>query len=242
MSRSSPVPDRSSASPPERIARVAQALADPRRVRALRLLSSGPATVSEIASALGMRPASTSLQLSRLRPLGLVRVLRRGRHRIYSADPDLLSHLLDAMAAVAVERGPGGGPPTRGVPRRPPAGSDLELARTCYDHLAGRAGVELATRMERTGWLVRGTNDFLLTEKGERQLVRRGVDVDACRESRRKLAAGCLDWTERQPHVGGALGAAIFRALERSGYVERRSGRVVHLRRPVEAWVTHAAR
>lgn len=221
----------------ERVARLAGALADARRVRVLFFLRAGPATVSEISAALGLPTAQTSLHLAKLRDRGLVRAERQGRHRIYSADPDPLRRLAKGLEELTRgERTAPAGPGAR--PSRPaqidPA---LRRARTCYDHLAGTAAVDLVSRMERRGWLLRRASGFLPTEKGGRQLMRRGVNVAACREMRRKLAPGCLDWTERRWHLGGALGAAVLDSLVQQGYVESTSGRHLRIRRAVTGWL-----
>ncbi len=218
-----------------RIARLGDALADPRRVRILSSLRRAPRTVSEISSELGLAPSKTSLQLGRLRAQGLVRAQRRGRHRIYSADGDAVAELLEVLTEVAAR-----GMPSyeRTVDRRQGPGPDspLRAARTCYDHLAGELGVALAARLVREGWLVPAAGDFLLTRRGEAQLLRRQVDLDACRESRRKLAPACLDWTERQPHLGGALGNAVLRSLERDHVLARGAERRVRVLRPLDVW------
>ena len=86
----------------ERIAALCEVLSDPRRVRALSLVGRGPATVSEISAALGLRPPSASLHLAKLRRLGLVHALKRGRHRIYSTDPDQTAHLLEVLGRTSL--------------------------------------------------------------------------------------------------------------------------------------------
>jgi Bacterial regulatory protein, arsR family len=193
--------------------------------------------VTELSASLGLRSAQTSHQLSELRRAGLVRSQRRGRHRIYSGDADTLARLLDVLGEVVSRSGPRSPESSRARTLSGHPDRALREARTCYDHLAGAAGVDLAVEMVRAGWLVAGQADFLLTERGERELARRGVDVGACREARRKLAPGCLDWTERRPHVGGSLGRAILLALEGGGYLEVAGGRRVVLHRPVGGWV-----
>lgn len=72
---------------------------------------------------------------------------------------------------------------------------ELRFARCCYDHLAGQLGVAV------TGRLLRPGNTVL------RDL---GIDL-AVLESSRPLFRCCIDWTERRPHVAGALGAALLR-------------------------------
>ena len=38
-----------------------------------------------------------------------------------------------------------------------------------------------------------------------------GIDLEALQSARRPLFRCCTDWTERRPHVAGALGAALLR-------------------------------
>jgi DNA-binding transcriptional ArsR family regulator len=215
-----------------RIARRAHALADPRRVQILALLKQAPASVGELALQLELRPARASLLLSILREAELVRAERRGRCRLYSTDGDLA----DALLADLLPAGTAG--TTRPMVRAPGlfAKSPLRLARSCYDHLAGARSIELTMEMERRHWIVPTAAGFLVTAIGERQLLRRGVDVAMCREARRKFAPACLDWTERRPHLGGSVGREIFRCLQSAGYVRRGPGRVVDIRRPLIEW------
>jgi hypothetical protein len=95
--------------------------------------------------------------------------------------------------------------------------------------------------MRGRGWVRaadRGGPGFELTARGERELARRAVDVDAARGSRRRFATACLDWTERRPHLGGALGAGILDALCRGRYVRRRPrGRDVQIAKPLAGWL-----
>jgi len=51
---------------------------------------------------------------------------------------------------------------------------------------------------------------------------RLGVALGRLPRSRRRFAFRCLDWTERRPHLGGALGAEVARAFERQGWTRRR--------------------
>jgi hypothetical protein len=88
--------------------------------------------------------------------------------------------------------------------------------------LAGRAGVALLEALLDGGVLSdAGGPDLNVTDDGAMLLAGFGVDTGALRESRRRFAVACLDWTERRPHLGGALGAAITGRLLELGWVER---------------------
>jgi hypothetical protein len=43
----------------------------------------------------------------------------------------------------------------------------------------------------------------------------------ALEKTRRRFAGACLDWTERKPHLNGALGAAMTARLLGLGWIER---------------------
>ena len=83
---------------------------------------------------------------------------------------------------------------------------------------------------------------YHLTPRGAQALPGRGVDLVRARQARRVFAYGCLDWTERRPHLGGALGAAILEALAAAGVLRReKSSRAVALLKPVSRWLAVAA-
>lgn len=118
--------------------------------------------------------------------------------------------------------------------------SALRRARTCYDHLAGVAGVELFDQMVNRGWVepVEAQDSarvsYRLTHVGTQSINGMGVDLPES-TSKRRFAYGCTDWTERRPHLGGALGAAVLRALQSRDIVRRRPGtRVVEVLRDVK--------
>jgi DNA-binding transcriptional ArsR family regulator len=217
---------------------VAGALADPARLALLAALLEGEATVNDLAARLDLPQPRVSTHLARLRAADLVAPAPMGRHRAYRVDAGRVKPLLDALYATgpaAVAR-----PSTRaGRERR--ADTPLRRARTCYDHLAGVAGVALLETMRSRRWVVERTTDrpgYEVTKAGERALAQRGVDMTAARTSRRQFATACLDWTERRPHLGGALGAEVLAALRARGYVRRSAhGREVRLTRPLARWL-----
>ena len=104
-------------------------------------------------------------------------------------------------------------------PKRPPLtvgprDAALRAARTCYDHLAGRLGVAVAEALGGGGYVELAGDGGLVTEAGVEFFGRIGIELDAiatCNGSRsaRILCRPCLDWSERRPHIAGALGAAL---------------------------------
>ena len=134
-------------------------------------------------------------------------------------------------------------PPSHQAAREVRRNSPIRQARTCYDHLAGVAGVTLMDAMMQRGWLevskeAKGRTHFRLTPAGQGALAGLGVDLLPVRKTRRMYSYGCVDWTERRFHLGGALGASILTALLDTGIVQRqRENRVVTLLKPLASWL-----
>ncbi len=137
----------------------------------------------------------------------------QGKHRYYTLTSERVARVLEQLSVLA------GNPRAQFVPKTPDA---LRAARTCYDHIAGKLGVELHDRLMAISWLVTvGEAEYDVTPKCTRALYAWGVDLAAARASRRRFAFGCLDWSERRPHIGGALGALLLNLALQRRWVER---------------------
>ncbi len=125
--------------------------------------------------------------------------------------------------------------PARGL-RAITRGEAMRAARTCYDHLAGRLGVAVADGLVTSGIVQPAEQGFAPTPRGARELARVGIEIHALSRTRRPATLACLDWSERRPHLAGALGAALLRRLESTGGLERLTpGRAVRLLPPGSA-------
>jgi ArsR family transcriptional regulator, nickel/cobalt-responsive transcriptional repressor len=76
-----------------------QALSAPSRLRILARLHAGPASVTEIAAAVGMEGSAVSHQLRLLRHLGLVTGSRDGRQVVYELYDDHVADLLEQVVS-----------------------------------------------------------------------------------------------------------------------------------------------
>lgn len=206
-------------------AAVAKLLASPARSAVVDALMEGrPLTAGELARTAGVRPSTVSEHLGELLDGGLIAVIKAGRHRYYRLSSAEIAAALEAFSRICPAR------PVRSL-RQSTADRSLRLARLCYDHVAGTLGVTLLDRMRGDGWLAGGAGpDFAVTERGTEALAGLGVDLERCRQARRHFARSCLDWSERRPHLAGALGAAIARALFDMEWLRKAgTGRGVHL-------------
>jgi hypothetical protein len=110
-----------------------------------------------------------------------------------------------------------------------PRDAALRAGRTCYDHLAGRLGVALADALVAGGYAELAGDAGLLTDAGTALLERIGIDVARLSPRRgqdgtRVLCRPCLDWSERRPHLAGAVGAALCTHSFASGWIRRIAG------------------
>ena len=189
-------------------------IGDPSRARMLDALMSGQALAAgELARVAGVGRSTASEHLARLLEGGLVEVVAQGRHRYYRISGPDVGAALEALSHVAPPR------PVASL-RQSGHARALAHARTCYDHLAGVCGVALHDALLSTDWL---SPAYDVTPLGLERFASWGVDVDAARRQRRTFARPCLDWTERRPHLAGALAAAITGSLVDRGWFVRRA-------------------
>jgi DNA-binding transcriptional ArsR family regulator len=207
------------------VASIAAAIGEPARARMLYCLLDGRArTSTELAIVGEVSPSTASVHLARLKKQKLVKVLSQGKHRYYSLEGESVARALEALTVVA------GSTRQKFVPGAPP---HLRSARTCYDHMAGLLAVTLRDRFEKLNWLASDTAEadaYDLTEEGGKAIAALGIDVDAVRSLRRRFAYACVDWSERRPHIGGALGHAILQlALKQQWFVQDLDSRALTL-------------
>jgi DNA-binding transcriptional ArsR family regulator len=216
------------------IASAAALIADSTRAAILQaLLPDRPLAAGELARLAGVSAATASFHLGKLLEGGLITVIRQGRHRYYRLAGHEVAAALEALGLIS----PGLAVHSLRQSREAVA---LAEARTCYDHLAGRAGVELLDGLLRRGLLEEksGRTDrgdtsshrFEVTGAGAMELGSFGLNLLQIRRSRRQFAGTCIDWTQRRRHLNGALAAAITSRMFELGWIEhgqrRRSVRV----------------
>jgi DNA-binding transcriptional ArsR family regulator len=196
------------------ISRIAAAIGEPARVRILSCLLDGHArTSTELAVVAEVKPSTTSVHLKRLKTERLVKVVFQGKHHYYSLNGPDVANALEALSLVA------GYSQKKFVPNTP---TRLVLARTCYDHLAGKLGVSLFSHFAELGWFTKAEgNDCDLSSSGSSGFTNLGVDLIHTRSTRRRFAYECLDWSERKPHLAGALGAALLSVALKMKWVEQ---------------------
>jgi DNA-binding transcriptional ArsR family regulator len=216
------------------LASVAALIAEPARARMLLALSDGralPATT--LAAEAGVAASTASSHLSQLLDGGLLAVTPNGRHRYYRLAGPHVGRFIETLAGLAPNQ------QVRSL-RDGTRAQALRAGRTCYDHLAGRLGVDLFAGLLARGYVVGGDGrhheaqattdrfaapghdiDYRLTLTGRDHLAALGVHLPAPGPDGFNRLRYCVDWTEQRHHVAGAVGRAITDHLFADGWLIR---------------------
>jgi DNA-binding transcriptional ArsR family regulator len=207
------------------LASTAFLIADPARAAILMaLLDGGARPAGELADAAGVTAQTASSHLGKLLAGGLLVVEAKGRHRYYRFSGPHVALALENLALI----GPVEGPPRKISSRQ---AQELQFARCCYDHLAGRVGVAVTRGLQKQGFLVAAAGRrFEVTPAGAAWFDRIGLDIAQIKPVRQGLALQCLDWTEREHHLAGPLGAQFLNLLCSNNWLRRsKSSRAIQI-------------
>lgn len=185
----------------------ANLLGDPGRAAIVLSLMDGLALpAGELASIANVAPQTASGHLARLIDGGLLSVERQGRHRYYRLSSPEVADAIEALLVLTAR-------PKSGERATPTvtAGS-LAHARTCYAHLAGWLGVQIAEGLEQRRLLrVSGPKHYGVSPSGRTWFQSLGIEIPE--DTPDTHARRCLDWTERRHHLAGPLGCSMYKRL-----------------------------
>jgi len=197
------------------VARVAALIGDDARAAMLLALGGGiPLSAGDLAARARVSAQTASEHLAKLVAGGLLCSERRGRFNYFWVAHSGVTHAIEALGQLAPQRAPN-------ALSEMTKAQALRNARTCYDHLAGKLGVALFEVLVRRRALKHPDGEVVLGPRARVVFAELGVDLAGFDRGRRRLAATCLDWTERKPHLSGALGAALCSAFFSNGWCAR---------------------
>ncbi|HQT91926.1 MAG TPA: winged helix-turn-helix domain-containing protein [Candidatus Kryptobacter bacterium] len=185
-----------------------------RSVMLWNLLDGRAYTATELSLCAEVSPQSASNHLAKLVDAGILEVRKQGRHRYYSYATPNAAQVIKSMAGL-LPAGPG----RNAITKCEPAG--IIYARTCYDHIAGRVGVAIASSLVEKKIVRTREKEYLVTGPGRDWFLSLGLDVEEIRSRKRSFAHQCLDWTERKPHLAGALGASLLQMMLKKNWVRK---------------------
>jgi len=189
----------------KKLADLAAQLADrSRATMVLSLMDGSSRPASELALLANLSAASASMHLAKLVRSGILTVRSQGRNKFYRITTPAMAHAIEALGVASSS------PVSHLKRERTLISNPWGFARTCYDHLAGSLGVELALALQRRAYLRAEGREFELTATGKTWLQELEIDSHALESMKRSFAPQCLDWTDRRYHIAGALGSALL--------------------------------
>ena len=197
------------------ISQIASLLAEPKRTAMLWALMDGSVKSSEeLAVLTGLSAASANAHLARLTASGLLLTeARRGRRLLgggaAGGRPAIAALARTPLPSAARSR-PAVSPPALVAPPL------LRRARLCHGHLGGELAAGLYQRMLAAGWIERHEQRIEVTVKGAQCLADLGIFTQALASP---LVCDCFDWSQPQPHLGGALGVGLLQLFLQSNWI-----------------------
>lgn len=199
----------------QRLAEISAQLADPARAAmVLALMDGSSRPTGELMLTANVSSSSASMHLAQLVRARLLSVKKEGRHKYYRIATAAVAHAVEALEAIASPR-----TALRVAVRS--RWNPFAFARTCFDHLAGKIGVQLAIALQKEGLLRVSGQNYEVTDKGFSWLTDLGIDSKELQCGGRMFAPQCLDFTERHHHIAGALGAALLQRMVELDWIRK---------------------
>lgn len=198
----------------DQLEHIAVLVGEPARIKILWALMDGKAhTATELSMIADISPQSASMHLGKLTDAHLLKVYSQGRHRYYSYARDEVAYAIEALAGLIM--------PDKKSTAKKTKDHAFSYCRSCYDHLAGTTGVAIADSLLKFGYLVENHQVYEITPAGHLFFKDLGIDTHTLSKQKRSLAKPCLDWSERRPHLAGALGAALLEKMIANQWMRR---------------------
>lgn len=205
---------------------ITSAIADPVRLSVMIYLIRGQATYAELQQHLDISQSNLSNHLAVLCKAGLIHKISKGRRNSYEIASPEAAQLIELLQNLQKSS------PNPNAPVK-----KIALARTCYDHLAGKLGVSIFNSLINQQAIIYSqpiiepayfSKEISLGINADKTFKAFGVDLSSIAASHRKYAFACLDWTEKKPHLAGTLGAAVYHAMtEQKWIVKNEEKRVI---------------
>ena len=195
------------------ISKISSIIGDPvRSVILWTLLDNRAYTAIELANIVETSPQNISIHLSKLLKADLLTVESQGRHKYYKLLNPEIASVIEGIANLV---------PKDSQQKVTNKDSKIKFCRTCYDHLAGKIGVEITVKLIDEKYIVLDNKAFLVTDKGEQFFTDFGIDVTVLKKQRRIFAKPCLDWSERKHHFSGSLATAFLNKMFELDWIRR---------------------
>lgn len=188
---------------------ITSAIADPVRLSIMIYLMRGEAAYAELQQHLDISQSNLSNHLAVLYKANLIHKISKGRRNSYAIASSEVAQLIELLQNLQ-----------KAPPVHKPIIKNIALARTCYDHVAGKLGVSVFKALaEREAIIYTHSGQNLFSEEvslginADKTFGALGVGLKQINNTKRKYIYACLDWTEKKPHLAGAIGACLCQSM-----------------------------
>jgi DNA-binding transcriptional ArsR family regulator len=176
------------------------------------LLDGRAYTATELSLCADITAQSASNHLSKLIGADILAVEKQGRHRYYRFANEDIARVIESMASLL---------PAKKNAKQILDPSGITYARSCYDHIAGKFGVELMSALLGKRIILPFEKKYAVSNTGKKWFQSVGINIEEVQLQKRSFAYPCLDWSERRYHLAGALGAALLQMMVQKAWVRR---------------------
>ena len=191
----------------------AQIVTEDSKIAMINLLMSGKFhTVNELANAAKIKSHTASYHLKNMLALEILSMEKHGRFHYYKLIDEEFAAFYESVCGIVPPE------PIRYLSKKNES-EKLTAARTCYDHLAGKLGVTITKYLVENGYLVCSSKSAKLTDDGIKFLEAKGIDLVSLEQKKRNFCSVCLDWSEREYHISGSVGHAIYQLFVNNEWI-----------------------
>jgi len=184
-------------------------------------------TSKELAHSTGITPQTASFHLQILEERGIITAIRSGRNKYHRITNAAIASVIETLAGMApadhLKQ------PAHSLSIRK-ASHQMRIARSCYDHIAGRLGVMLAESLCRRNLMHIENGSYQISDESVQFFSSIGIDASALTKKKRSVVRCCLDWTERRFHMAGSLASALMdQSFENDWLVRQTNSRALSI-------------
>ncbi|PJI10465.1 MULTISPECIES: ArsR/SmtB family transcription factor [Clostridium] len=185
---------------------IASLIAEPSRCIMLMSLLGGQRTAGELAKTAGIKPQTATFHLSKMVSAGIIEKHAYGKYRYFKLANEDIAKLLELLMKLSKS-------PKINSLKQSIHSHTLRNARLCYDHVAGKLGVELKETLLKAKYIQLENDIFYITELGYKKFIELGIIKNKFKDIRSLNGVKCYDWSEKDYHIAGKLGYAIAAGL-----------------------------
>lgn len=190
-------------------------LADKSRINILTLLMDGRFhTVHKMATFSKIKDQTTSYHLMKLKEIEWLESYRQGKNVYYRLSSTDIGELFETLMNISEKK------PTISYNQNLDF-INLKKARSCYSHIAGKLGIDLYRVFVKNGLIIENKQQVEITSKGKSLFIRMGLNIESIKLENGIFIKLCMDWTERDFHLSGNFGKALFNLFLDNNYVIR---------------------